>query len=643
MLGKACAARIAVAVITGLTAASIAFVSPADAAGEFDVHDYGATGNGSANDTPAINRAIVAANAAGGGTVRFTAGTYKSANSIHLLSNVTLQLDSGSTVIAASGTGYDAAEANPNSAYQDFGHSHFHNSMMWGDRLTNIGFTGSGTIDGGGFLSTFNDPGAGRIDKIIALTRCSDLELNGITMRRAGHFAVLLNGCDGVNSDRLNVDTATDQDGWNIVNSQHVTITNVTIRSNDDALVFKSDWALGQRFINGHVRVTNANLRAGCCNAIMFGSETCSDFSDYLFDTVAITGANKAGLSIVSMDGANISDVHYRDITMTDVASPVFNKVGTRKRCGDNPGVGSIHDITYDNITATGKGPYTPMLWGADASHQVSNVTFTDVDMYLPGGSANLGTGVPSSNPNDYATSSIGTAPSYGWYLHNASGIRFTGGSVHFDANDNRPGIIADAGATVALADFTVERGTGSPNDIRFQGITGYCVTGGANTTGGALRVSQTGSTQSCVSPVTVSGLAVTDAANRTDWSVQSNLRSGVTQYGDRAFTLTAVPAALTGAQWIRTANDSKTATADPLATFAVSRTAAVSVAVDTRRGRLPWMGSDWTDTATRITNSESPARDFAVFAKTFPAGQVTLGPAADPTNASSMYLVAVS
>ncbi|MGX6607289.1 glycoside hydrolase family 28 protein [Micromonosporaceae bacterium Da 78-11] len=629
--------------ITGLTAGAVALVSPAHAAGEFDVHDYGAAGNGSANDTPAINRAIVAANAAGGGTVRFTAGTYKSANSIHLLSNVTLQLDSGSTVIAASGTGYDAAEPNPNSAYQDFGHSHFHNSMIWGDRLTNIGFTGSGTIDGGGFLSTFNDPGPGRIDKIIALTRCTDLELNGITMRRAGHFAVLLNGCDGVRSDRLNIDTATDQDGWNIVNSQHVTITNVTIKSNDDALVFKSDWALGQRFTNGHVRVTNANLRAGCCNAIMYGSETCSDFTDYVFDTVTITGANKAGLSIVSMDGADISDVHYRNITMTNVASPVFNKVGTRKRCGDNPGVGSIHDITYENVTATGKGPYTPMLWGADAGHQVSNVTFDNVNMYLPGGSANLGTGVPSNNPNDYATSSIGTAPSYGWYLHNARGIRFTGGSVHFDADDNRPGIIADAGSSVAVDRFTVERGTGSPNDIRFQGIAGYCVTGGANTTGGALRVSQTGSTQQCSTAPAVTGLTVTDAANRADWSVQSDLRSGVTQYGDRAFTLTTVPAALTGAQWIRTANDSKSTTGTPLVTFAVDKPATVSVAVDTRLGRLSWMGTDWADTATRIGNSENPARSFEVFTRTFPAGQIALGPNAGQANGSSMYLIVVN
>ncbi|MFC4046999.1 glycoside hydrolase family 28 protein [Dactylosporangium siamense] len=619
------------------------FPLPASAAGVFNVRDYGAAGNGTTNDTPAIDRAIVAANAAGGGTVQFPAGTYRSANTIHMLNNVTLQLDSGSTIMGASGTGYDLAEANPNSAYQDFGHSHFRNAMITGNALSNIGFVGSGTIDGGGFLSNFDDPGAGRIDKVISLTRCANLELSGITIRRAGHFAALINGCNGVHSDGLVIDTAGNQDGWNIVNTQNVVITNADIRANDDALVFKSDWALGQRFTNGHVRVTNSRLSAGCCNAIQFGSETCSDFSDYVFDGITITGANKAGLGMVTMDGANISDVHYRNITMSGVASPIFTKVGTRRRCGDNPGVGSVNNVTYEHITGTGKGPHTALLWGADSSHQVRNVTFDNVDLTVPGGSANRGTAVPSDNPNDYSTTSIGTAPSYGWYLHNVNGIRFIDSSVRFVNNDDRPAVIADAGGTVTFDHFTGQRGTGAPNDIRFQGITGYCVTNSVNTSGGALRVSQTGSTQNCGTALTISGLTVADTANATDWSVQPNLTNGVTQYADRAYTLGAVPSGLTGAQWIRTANDSKAATANPLVRFTVNRQATVNVAVDTRRGRLSWMDSSWTDTGGRITNNEGTPRTFAVFSKVFAAGQIALGPNGDSGNTSSMYTIIVT
>src|SRR5579864_841342 len=83
----------------------------------YDVRIFGAKGNGKTIDTPAINRAIEAAAAGGGGTVRFPAGSYL-CYSIHLKSNVALYLDQGATIIAAdppsSGSGgYDLAEGKP--------------------------------------------------------------------------------------------------------------------------------------------------------------------------------------------------------------------------------------------------------------------------------------------------------------------------------------------------------------------------------------------------------------------------------------------------------------------------------------------------------------------------------------------------
>src|SRR5690242_6350863 len=269
--------------------------APAAAAGVFNVRDYGAVGDGSTNDTPAINSAITAANSAGGGTVEFPSGSYKSKNTIHMKSNVTLQLDSGSTILGSSADTYDKAESNANDSFQDYGHSHFHDAMIYGDNLTNIGFVGSGTIDGAGNLITGN-PGSGEADKILSLTRCNGLTLSGITLRRGGHFAALINDCTNVVSDHLTIDTASDRDGWNIISTTNVTITNINVASNDDALVFKSDWALGATLPSGHVTVTHAQLSAKCCNALMFGSETCGDFTDYQFSDIHITGAGNSGL-----------------------------------------------------------------------------------------------------------------------------------------------------------------------------------------------------------------------------------------------------------------------------------------------------------------------------------------------------------
>src|SRR4051812_44234617 len=123
--------------------------------GRFNVRSFGAKGDGVTIDTAAINQAIDAAAAAGGGTVVFPAGSYLS-YSIHLKSHVTLHLDSGSTLIAAEPSadlaqGYDAAEPNPGTdQYEDFGHSHWQNSLIWGDVLVDIGITGPGKIFGRG-------------------------------------------------------------------------------------------------------------------------------------------------------------------------------------------------------------------------------------------------------------------------------------------------------------------------------------------------------------------------------------------------------------------------------------------------------------------------------------------------------------
>ena len=123
----------------------------------FDIRFYGATGDGKTVNTKAINDAIDAAEKAGGGTVLFPAGTYLS-YSVHLKSNISLYLDQGCMLVAAdstSGGQYDSPEPAVNDKYQDYGHSHFHNSFIWGEQLQNISILGPGVIYGKGLSRSF--------------------------------------------------------------------------------------------------------------------------------------------------------------------------------------------------------------------------------------------------------------------------------------------------------------------------------------------------------------------------------------------------------------------------------------------------------------------------------------------------------
>src|ERR1039458_9170551 len=164
-------------------------------AGSFDVRTFGAAGDGKALDTAAINKAIDTANAAGGGTVMFPAGNYL-CYSIHLKSDVSLYLDSGATIIAADppaqgGGGVDVAEPNEWDKYQDFGHSHFHNSLIWGEGLGNIAILGYGRIWGRSLSrgEGAQTPGVG--NKSISLKNCHNVLLDRKSVVHGGHFGIL--------------------------------------------------------------------------------------------------------------------------------------------------------------------------------------------------------------------------------------------------------------------------------------------------------------------------------------------------------------------------------------------------------------------------------------------------------------------
>jgi hypothetical protein len=136
-----------------------------------------------------------------------------------------------------------------------------------------------------------------------------------------------------------------------------------------------------------------------------------------------------------------------------------------------------------------------------------------------------------------------------------------------------------------------------------------------------------------------ITNLSVKDTANAADWSIRHNLQVGDTIYGDRTYKFKIVFDRVVGADWIRPANDSKTATAKPLVTFTVTTGAEVNVAVDKRVGRPAWVDASWEDRGTFLVSDNGVT--YELFRKTMPAGPVSLGPNGGGTS-SSQYLIAV-
>ncbi|HSO89123.1 MAG TPA: glycosyl hydrolase family 28-related protein, partial [Draconibacterium sp.] len=119
----------------------------------YNILDFGAKGDGKTNNTEAINAAIEAASKSGGGTVFFPAGDYLSFT-IRLKSKITLHLDNGAVLFGdqeKDGVGYDLPEEDTwYKKFQDFGHSYWRNSLIYGDSLRDIAINGQGMIWGKG-------------------------------------------------------------------------------------------------------------------------------------------------------------------------------------------------------------------------------------------------------------------------------------------------------------------------------------------------------------------------------------------------------------------------------------------------------------------------------------------------------------
>ena len=373
---------------------------PAELTSIFNVKDYGAVGDGAILDTAAINEAVKACKASGGGTVYFPAGTYLS-GSIRLKSNVALYIGAGATILGASNdiNAYDPPEKLPFEQFQDFGHSHWHNSLIWGENLEDIAIMGTGTIDGGGMTDGFaSDPPPGGGDKAIALKLCKNILIKDITFKHAGHFAILATGCDNMTIDNVKIDT--NRDGINIDCCRNVRVSNCSINSpKDDALCLKSSYGLGFKRATQNVTITNCMLSGykegtmldgtfiggGGMGRIKFGTESNGGFKNIVIANCVFDRC--MGLALEIVDGGVMENVSISNITMKDVANPpIFIRLGNRARGPNNPPVGEIRNISISNILATGVDARCAAIISGIPGHRIEDVRLNNIRIIYKGG-----------------------------------------------------------------------------------------------------------------------------------------------------------------------------------------------------------------------------------------------------------------
>ncbi|MFL6073315.1 MAG: glycoside hydrolase family 28 protein [Mycobacteriales bacterium] len=451
--------------------------APASGPGDiFDVRRFGAKGDGVAIDSDAVNRAIEEAAKAGprggdapGGTVYFPAGTY-ACYSIRLRSNVALYLSQGATLLAATpadGKGYDPAEPGAGNPYQDYGHSHWHNSLIWGEGLTGTTISGPGVIDGNGLVgdSRESDPGQG--NKAIALKLCRNVSIRDITILNGGGLAILPTGVDNLRIDNLLIDTY--GDGINLDCCRNVRVSGTTVNSpNADAIVLKSSYALGERRTTENVTIDNCMVSGydlgtlydgtfqtaasyGRTGRIKFGTESNGGFRNIAISNVIFEYCS--GLALETVDGGLLEDVTISDLTMRDVQMPIFLRLGSRMRGPAGAQIGGLRRISISDVIAYNADARYPSTISGIPGHPIEEVRISNIRHHVAGG---LTPGDVNQNPpeNEGAYPEItmfGPLPAYGFFIRHVKGITFDNVEVRFDKKDTRP---AFALRDVADADF---------------------------------------------------------------------------------------------------------------------------------------------------------------------------------------------
>lgn len=376
----------------------------------YNVRDYGAAGDGVHIDSPAINAAIDAASRNGGGVILFPEGVYSS-YSIRLKDNITLRLEKGSVIKAAKPTaeqGYDAAEPNEWDAYQDFGHSHWQNSLIWGIGLKNLKFEGEGLIDGTDALSR----GLGRqgpvaeANKAVALKNCRNVSFKGISLLQCGHFALLLTGVDNLVIDRVLVDT--NRDAFDIDCCANVKITNCIVNSlNDDGIVLKCSYGLGWPKATENVLIENCKVsgydpgtvyygtygetvtaapdRDGPTGRIKFGTESNGGFRNVTIRNCEFKRCR--GLALETVDGAPLENIKVKGLKMDDIwNSPIYIRIGDRMRGPKDLPASYARNIEISDVTVTNcDSRYALLIVGLEGN-PVENVTLKNIYIQYKGG-----------------------------------------------------------------------------------------------------------------------------------------------------------------------------------------------------------------------------------------------------------------
>ena len=284
----------------------------------YNVLAYGAKGDGVTDDAAAIQRAIDACSASGGGQVIFPSGHTFLSGPVELKSDVDCHLETNATWLA-----------NPDESIYHlsaFGENEGEGmKWIWCKDIRNLSITGHGTIDGNGVsfmgaelsdsyelkpVTTF-DPRP----HVLTLMGVEHLVIRDVTVRNGAYWTVHLIGCHDasiIGISLLNNLKIRNGDGIDIDHSTKVRISDCLITSGDDCICLKNRREYEEYGPCQDIVVSNCVMTGRSC-AIKIGSENMDSISDVLVQNCVIKASNR-GIGIQNRDEGTVTRVVFDNL-----------------------------------------------------------------------------------------------------------------------------------------------------------------------------------------------------------------------------------------------------------------------------------------------------------------------------------------
>ncbi|NAS10735.1 glycoside hydrolase family 28 protein [Poritiphilus flavus] len=425
-----------------------------------DVKDFGAKGDGFTDDTQAIQTAIDSASARHKKLI-FSEGQYLT-GMIWLRSNLEIELQQGATWKAIPELARYPEIQSGADLSQKGGYTMSRRVFIWGDNVENVVLSGNGTIYPNGdkhhAFPMMEENGAKRPYGIY-FRNSTNILIQNLHLRNSAFWMIRFYLCTDIRIDGVDIynHANTNNDGIDIVDCHRVVISNCVIDSSDDALCLKTEAPFGTAEV-----VINNCILSSTASALKFGTGSFGFFKRITASNIVIrpTRAEKiihnlqvaegiTGIGIMSVDGADIEDLTFSNVTIDGTLAPIFIRLNQRHKVTHQEyadvkiSPGTIRNISFSNITASRSGPIAANISGYPG-HDVEGISFDNVRLSYGRAStkAKAAEKVPENDRGYPNPMMFGVdLPSYGLYLRHARNIYLNNVSLVPAKGDPRPPI----------------------------------------------------------------------------------------------------------------------------------------------------------------------------------------------------------